>query len=95
MKYDQKESGKRIYLARQKKNVTQEQLALALNIHINTIGRIERGESGLSIDLLVELCNYLGVTLDYIILGREDEMNDLKQQLLEMGKKLIELSTIS
>lgn len=55
MYYDQKESGKRIAALRKEKGMTQEQLAEKLNISTSTLGKIERGIQGFSIDLLIEI----------------------------------------
>lgn len=55
MYYDQKESGKRIAALRKEKGLTQEQLAEKLNISTSTLGKIERGIQGFSIDLLIEI----------------------------------------
>ena len=59
MYYDQKESGKRIAALRKEKGLTQEQLAEKLNISTSTLGKIERGIQGFSIDLLIEIGIFL------------------------------------
>ncbi len=59
MYYDQKESGQRIKYLRKEHGMTQEQLASILNIGVSTIGKIEIGYSGLSIDLLLDISDFL------------------------------------
>ena len=66
MYYDQKESGKRIAALRKEKGLTQEQLAEKLNISTSTLGKIERGIQGFSIDLLIEIGIFFGISTDYI-----------------------------
>lgn len=66
MYYDQKESGKRIAALRKEKGMTQEQLAEKLNISTSTLGKIERGIQGFSIDLLIEIGIFFGISTDYI-----------------------------
>jgi len=91
MYYDNKKSGKRIQQLRKDIDLTQEQLADNLNISHSTMGRIERGSQGISIDLLIEVAAYFGVSLDYILLGREMQTDKLKNQIRAMMKQLEEL----
>ena len=88
MYYNLKESGRRIQNLRKQKGLTQGQLAEKLNISMCTIGRIERGEQGLSIDLLIEISVYLGVQTDYILLGYSIHTESVKQQIRELIPKL-------
>ena len=46
---------------------TQEEVAEAVDLTPAFIGHIERGERSLSLDTLVKLCNYYGVTIDYLL----------------------------
>lgn len=71
MYYDQKASGKRIAGLRKEIGLTQEQLAEKLNISTSNLGKLERGLQGLSIDLLIEIRCFFGVSTDYILLGEE------------------------
>lgn len=59
--------GNRIREERLKLNLTQEQLAE--NVHVSSayIGQIERGERSVSLDVLLEIVNALGVTVDYLL----------------------------
>ena len=78
MFYNQKESGQRIKHLRKKKEMTQEQLARTMNIGISTLGKIETGYSGLSVDLLLDLSEFFDVSTDYILTGVE--FNSVKTQ---------------
>ena len=91
MFYDLKESGARIQALRKQKGLTQEQLAEKLNINTNSLGKIERGFNGLSIDLLIEIGVFFGTSLDYIIRGREFQVNVTKQALDSIINQLINL----
>lgn len=91
MFYDLKESGARIQALRKQKGLTQEQLAEKLNINTNSLGKIERGLNGLSIDLLIEIGVFFGTSLDYIILGREFQVDVTKQALGSIINQLINL----
>ena len=81
MYYDQKESGKRIATLRKQNRLTQEQLAEKLNISTSNLGKLERGLQGLSIDLLIEIGIFFGVSTDYILLGCEIQPNAAKSEL--------------
>ncbi len=71
MSYDIKESGKRIRHLRTQKGYTQEYVAQALHIDRSFYGRIESGKKGCSVDFLIRLSSFFGVSLDYLILGKE------------------------
>jgi transcriptional regulator with XRE-family HTH domain len=91
MYYDQKKSGARIQRLRKQRCLTQEQLAEKLNINTSTLGRLERGRQGASIDLLIEMAMFFEVSLDYILLGRETQTDALKRQIHAMLEQLLEL----
>ena len=95
MYYDQKESGKRIAALRKEKGMTQEQLAEKLNISTSTLGKIERGIQGFSIDLLIEISIFFGISTDYILMGCEirnyeaaKELDSVINQLVALKMKL-------
>ena len=95
MYYDQKKCGKRIKDMRNSIGLTQDQLAEKLNIATSTLGNIERGSKGISIDLAVEFCVVLDVSLDYLILGERNKYLSMKEiihrviaLLTEMLKRL-------
>ncbi len=80
MFYDIKKSGERIRQLRKARGMTQEQVAMKLNIGDRYLRKIENGENGPSIDTLVEIAALFGVSLDYIIMGCQSQ-DDLKQRL--------------
>ncbi len=69
MYFDAYATGKRIQQLRKANGMTQEELAIRLNISDRHLGRIERGECAASIDLLVEIAVFLKTTLDFLIIG--------------------------
>lgn len=95
MYYDQKESGKRIAALRKEKGLTQEQLAEKINISTSTLGKIERGIQGFSIDLLIEMAIFFDISTDYILIGCEirnyeaaKELDSVINQLVALKMKL-------
>lgn len=84
---DYKRLGKRIQEERIKLNLTQAQLAEAIDISDTYMGAIERGERSLTLDTLVKLVNRLGVTVDYML---SDFVSDNNSNILEQFKQIID-----
>ena len=59
--------GQRIKEVRTDKHLTQEYLANMTGVNISHVSNIETGKTKLSLTLLVQLCNGLGVTVDYLL----------------------------
>ncbi len=59
--------GKRLKEERKRLHCTQEEVAEAIDLTPAFVGHIERGERSLSLDTLVKLCNFYGVTIDYLL----------------------------
>lgn len=81
---DYKRLGLRIREERLKINLTQEQLAEAIDISNSYMGQIERGERSVTLDTLLRLTNKLGITVDYLLqdyidISDENFINQLKQ----------------
>jgi transcriptional regulator with XRE-family HTH domain len=64
--------GTRLATIRKDKKVSQGELAIKAGIHINVIGRYERGEATPSIEIAGKIAEALKVSLDYLVLGRSD-----------------------
>lgn len=69
MYFDQKEFGLRVKHLRRKHGLTQEQLADALYISAAYLSKIECGQRGISIDLLLDLAAEPGVSVDFLLNG--------------------------
>lgn len=69
MSYDMKQCGSRIQQLRSQHGYTQEEFAKVLNIDRSNLSRIESGKRGCSLDVLIQLSDLFGVTLDYLVLG--------------------------
>ena len=83
---------------RKDREVTQEQLAIDLNISDRYMRNLEKGEKVPSVDLFVELRERFGSSLYYIVLGvsasqREQELQDqlqmLRKELKEMQRRIL------
>ncbi len=89
--------GKRIQKARREKGYTQEYVAEKIEKSIDTYRGIENGRSVGSVESLINICNILDITLDYIfsdLLNKKNEILDNKlyndfQELDIKDKELI------
>ena len=84
---DYKRLGERIREERKRLNLTQAQLAAAIDISDTYMGAIERGERSLTLDTLVRLVNRLGVTVDYML---SDSVSDNDSNIMEQFKQIID-----
>ena len=82
MNYDMKECGKRVQQLRIQKGYTQETLANRLSIDRSLLSYIESGKRGCSVDLLVQLSDVFGVSLDILVLGKEKVVMDTEDKKL-------------
>lgn len=93
MYYDLVESGKRIKNLRKEKGWTQELLAEKIGVTREYLGKIEKGDRGASIDLLIELCKCFNTSLDYLVLGKVDnfQIDNKKKEVQEIIDRLEKL----
>ena len=89
MYYNTKASGARIRELRLAKKLDQIELAELLNVSHGYISRIESGKKGCSVDLLIQLSEIFGTSLDYLILGKCHDVLDA-HHLKENIQHLIE-----
>lgn len=88
--------GKRIQTRRKQKGYTQEQLSEMMNVSIQMISNLERGNKAIRIDNLINLCQILDVSCDYILTGQETSkdrelLQDKFSHLSDNDRKMIEL----
>ncbi len=57
----------RLQELRKKNKFSQEELAKQVDIHVNVLGRYERGDSNPSIEVATKLADALNVSLDYLV----------------------------
>ncbi len=92
MYFDLTEFGKRLHDIRVLRGLTQEELANKLgDINKQHISRMERGVNACSIDLLVEMSCVLGVSTDYLLTGKDSQKERIKNILMDIIAKLMEL----
>lgn len=75
--------GQRLKSLRQKKGLTQRQLAYSLGISPSTVGMYEQGRREPDNSLLSQLCRVLDTTTDYLI-GFSDKATDTQQDVSDV-----------
>lgn len=63
----------RLYQLRKQKGLSQEELANRLNVSRQTISKWEVGDSTPDMEKLVAICDLFDVSLDNLVMGKEDE----------------------
>lgn len=84
---DYNKLGERIKAERKHLNLTQAQLAEAIDISDTYMGAIERGERGLSLDTLVKLATRLGVTVDFLL---SDSVSATDSNIMEQFRQIMD-----
>lgn len=93
---DLAEIGRRIQSRRKQQGLTQEQLADRMNVSIQMISNLERGNKAIRIDNLINLSQILAVSTDYILTGKEtqDDFHALTARIEALSpadRKMIEM----
>lgn len=86
-----KEIGKRISDLRKSLGYTQEQVAELMDVSVQMISNLERGNKAIRIDNLLKISKILGVSTDYILSGMqsESELTDKIHKLSKRDYKLV------
>lgn len=82
---DRKLIGIRIMQKRKEHRLSQEKLAEKIGISKNHLSNIERGNNTPTINFLVDICNVLGETPDYYLLGAiSKETHEIEQLIRQL-----------
>lgn len=92
MYFDVTEFGARLKDLRTTRGLTQEKLAEELGISWDHLCRVERGNRSCSIDLIIEIAVYFGVSTDYLLLGKRANQVENRKRLLSVIGELTELA---
>lgn len=94
----------RIRKAREDMGYTREKFAEKLDVSVSYLAEVERGRTGISVKMLVKVCNVLGLSADYVLFGtdrtedtvRMDAIRRIDPKYLALLDKIItELLAIS
>ena len=80
------EIGLRIFERRKQLGFTQEQLSAWMDVSVQMISNLERGNKAIKIDNLVKLSRILEVITDYILTGEQTltDANQLSEEILAL-----------
>ena len=87
----------RIRKAREDMGYTREQFAEKLDVSVSYLAELERGRTGISVKMLVKVCNVLGLSADYVLFGGErtedsarmDAIHRIPEKYLPMLDRII------
>lgn len=68
----------RIRSAREKLGYTREMFAEKLDVSVSYLAELERGRTGISVKMLIKVCNLLGLSADYVLFGEERSDDELR-----------------
>ncbi len=68
----------RIRKAREEQGYTREKFAEKLDVSVSYMAELERGRTGISVKMLIKVCNLLGLSSDYVLFGTE-RAEDMKR----------------
>ena len=95
--------GQRIREVRNDKHLTQEYLANATGVNVSHISNIETNKVKVSITLLVQICNALDVTMDYLLeneyhrptsIIEKELLNTIKDMKKEKQETLLRIAKV-
>ena len=87
------ELGNRIYERRKELNMTQKELAEAVELSIQSISSIELGKKAVRPENLVKICRTLDVSADYLLFGErsEKQLEPVAEMISRLGSDDLEL----
>ena len=68
----------RIRKARESMGYTRERFAEKLDVSISYLAELERGQTGISVKMLIKVCSILGLSADYVLFGTERDADALR-----------------
>ena len=68
----------RIRKAREDLGYTREKFAEKLDVSVSYLAELERGRTGISVRMLVKVCNVLGLSADYVLFGNDRQEDALR-----------------
>ena len=82
----------RIRNARENMGYTREKIAELLDVSVSYMAEVERGRTGISVKMLLKICEVLGLSADYILFGNErDDDNIILSKIHRIDNKYMPL----
>ena len=85
--YDYKKSGRRIAELRKMRGYTQETFAEKIALSWRSVADIERGYRGTSVDILMDMAETLGTSVDYLLFGESRTMGKNGTELSDVEER--------
>lgn len=91
-----KEIGTRICNRRKQLHYTQEQIADMMDVSVQMVSNLERGNKAIRIDNLIKISEILDISTDYILTGKKADMewNTVLEQLAQLSARDYEMITM-
>ncbi|MCL2828007.1 MAG: helix-turn-helix domain-containing protein [Oscillospiraceae bacterium] len=89
-----KQIGKRVRTQREYLGITREGLCDYVNISPQFLSEVERGVKGVSAETLYKLCEGLGISADFVLMGKEHlpDVSAIVKTLSTLDEKYIPLA---
>lgn len=82
----------RIRKAREDLGYTREKFAEKLDVSVSYLAELERGRTGISVKMLIKVCNVLGLSADYVLFGTDRQDDTLRLDAIHrIDKKYLPL----
>lgn len=81
------EFSQQIRQIRNENKLTQEEMSQKIHVTRQAVSNWENGKNLPDIGMLVEIANTFHVSLDWLILGGDNNMNDMTEKLIEDGSE--------
>ena len=87
----------RIRKAREDMGYTREKFAELLDVSVSYMAEVERGRTGISVKMLIKICDVLGLSADYVLFGEQrgqdaerlDQLNRIDNKYLPLLDSVI------
>lgn len=81
--------GKRIQNRRKQLGYTQEQLAEMMNVSVQMVSNLERGNKAIRIDNLINISQIMNISTDFILTGKQNQqdISNLSEQISDLSPK--------
>ena len=83
---------KLIRKARENIGYTREKFSELLDVSVSYMAEVERGRTGISVKMLIKICNLLGLSADYVLFGENrDKDTEILNKIQRIDKKYLPL----
>lgn len=89
MNYDAYTVGRRACAMRKNKNIKQTEISEMLDIGQSTYSRFENGEGDLPLSKVFKLCDYLGITVSWLVGEKISKLTEQESTELEQYKNYL------